>query len=502
MNRVLFVFLLLITCITTSEAAMIQNAKVQRVGADIELSWEYDPGALIDQADIWMLSGKGIEFDKNPFRYNKVNSVKGTSYRDIQVKTGDGQNCYYRIVPQNTVQKDIFDGNLNDTTLGKYDLNIKKGLNLVALPLVPQNGNSLDDVIGEQLGKNDQIIYFDNKEKDFRRASYTSLGMWQYSKRFSILPGQGFFINAQKNGSITFAGLVTEELRPIIYEGNNLIGNSTPFTKEINRETFGGGSNGEDAIYNFNPCLKAVLYGETFTFSKEFLFMAGTGYWYQRSRPAKNHYPIGPWGKPSGLTFKIPAEGAAQFITANEPPDDFGDHISDGALIPNFNNFLGDTSGEVYLRIWNTQDISKSVKGKKYETYGPYSPLLSPSAPLVIEIPYVKLDNICLPPSAPGVRVEGLTVAPARITFTVVPIYSKDSSIEVASSPKKFRFKFRLLSSKSWDREYISDGPLTISGDTFFKPGMEYELAAQANNYFGPSQYDEKKFYRFRIPAY
>ncbi|MFA4967832.1 MAG: hypothetical protein WC624_06425, partial [Candidatus Margulisiibacteriota bacterium] len=210
----------------------------------------------------------------------------------------------------------------------------------------------------------------------------------------------------------------------------------------------------------------------------------------------------GPWSKPSGLSFHMASNGAVQFITANEPPNDFGNHVSEGELIPSYNNFLGDCSGEVYVRIWDAKDISKTVKGKKYATYGPYRPLLSPSAPLVVEIPYIKLDYICLPPTTPGVKVEGLIYGPTRTTFTVVPLYSKAGTIETAGNPKKFRFKFRLLSSKSWDREYLSDGPLTISGDNFFKPGMEYELAAEANNYFGTSGYDERKYYRFRIPAY
>lgn len=79
MNKVFLVFLLLITYSYASEASTIQNAKIQRVGADIELSWEYDPAISVDQADIWVLSGRGTEFDKNPRRYNKTNSVKDIS---------------------------------------------------------------------------------------------------------------------------------------------------------------------------------------------------------------------------------------------------------------------------------------------------------------------------------------------------------------------------------------------------------------------------------------
>ena len=526
--------LILLLTISASHASIIQNTKIQRAGRDIEITWEYNPLHVMDQVDIWVLSGKKIEFDKTPSRYTKVNSVKGNSYKDVFIKTGDNQNCYYRIVPRATAQKNIFDPEINDRTVAKFDLELKKGLNLVTIPLLPQGRSLLEDLVGEQLSNEDQVIYFDNRIKDFRRAVYSS-GIFKYDKLFSISAGDGFFVKTQKNIAVTFVGEATDEVKYIIYEGNNLLGNSTPQTKEITRDLFmpaiaGTAASYQDALYSFNPSSKAILVEDSFIFNREFLLTPGCGFWYQRKKAGLNIYPSVLSSYPAGATFQILPENAiqaeigsvVQFITSNDPPNDEGNHLSKGRLLfsgvvgggvplstkayGTFNYFINNCTGEVYVRVWNSNDISGSVRGKRYATLGPFTAPYAPSAPAVFNLPFFYIINLCAAPDPIDVRVEKIFMKSQgnkmKVALTVVPVLSKESVIEPASNPKKFRFKFKRKESESWESEYISDGPLTIVGDDFFKPGRWYEVIGAAENYFGASDWDDNRVLSFKIPKW
>lgn len=515
----------------SAEASIIQSTKIQRVGKDIELSWDYDPKFPIDRVDIWLLSGEKIEFDKNPKRYSKVNTVKGNYYKDIFTRVGDNQNCYYRIVPAGSAQSDIFNQDLNDRTVAKFDIKLKKGLNLLALPLLPQIGLRVEDLLGGQLNLGDQVVYFDNKEKDFRRAIFIR-DLWEYSRPFNIMPGQGFFIQVKNETVVTFVGEIIEEVKAVIYDGNNLIGNSSAQTKEINKSIvdqvlFGTQSNPGDAIYSFNPPAKALCVYDSFVFSNEFLFTPAAGFWYQRRTPGQNVYQLVP--ESSGATFSILPPNAikdgltplevgcvVQFITSGAPPNNVGTHLSKGQLMLNgkigggnpvptgtpgtFNYFLGEGSGEIYLRIWNARDISGSVRGKRYFTAGPFLLPNKPSAPAVFELTPASLKYVCAPPAAPDLRVEEFSLKPKLLSFTVVPFFIDEPRAEVASNPKKYWYKFRTKGSKDWQKNYLRDGPLTVVGDPFFKPGKEYEVVAAANNYFGTSGWNRRKIASFTIP--
>jgi len=527
-------FLLGFVIYSSCGASIIQNTRIQRVGRDIEISWAYNPLQAADQVDVWVLAGKKIEFDKTPSRYLKVNTVKGTSYKDIYLKTGDSQNCYYRIVPRATAQKNIFDPEINDRTVAKFDLELKKGLNLVTIPLLPQGRSRLEDLIGEQLGNGGSVIYFDNRGKDFRRAVYLN-GVLKYDKLFTISAGNGFFVKTQNNSAVTFVGEATDEVKYTIYEGNNLLGNSTPQTKEITKDLFmpayaDTAASPQDALYSFNPSSKGILVEDSFVFNREFLLTPGCGFWYQRKNAGLNIYPSVLSSYPSGTTFQILPENAIQakkgsviqFIASNAPPNDRGDHLSDGKLIfsgvvgggiplsteayGTFNYFIDNCTGEVYVRVWNSNDISGSVRGKRYATLGPFNAPSAPSAPAVFNLPSFHIKNLCAAPDSISVKVEKIFMKShdnkMEVALTVVPVPSKESVIEPASNPKKFRFKFKRAESESWECEYMSDGPLTIVGDDFFRPGGLYEVVGTASNYFGTSRWEESRIISFKIPKW
>ena len=527
MNYIRLTILFLLFASSCSNASIIQNTKIQRLDSDIELSWEYNPGYPVDQVDIWVLSGTKIEFDKNPARYVKLNSVKRGSYRDTLTRTGNNQNCYYRIVPRNTPQKKIFDPELNNITVAKFDLELKKGLNLIALPILPQGLSRLEDVIGDQL-KNDQaeVVYFDNREKDYRKAEYINRG-FRYSKPFSLKAGCGFFINTRKRNIITFVGEVTEEVKYTIYDGNNLLGNSIPQTKEINKRLFDQVIPGSDAIYGCTPASKAVFKEDEFVFNKEFLLTPGCGFWYQRRVPARDTYLPAISSEPAGATFRISSDNAisadegsiVQFLTSSAPPNDKGNHVSEGRQlfkgkigggIPmptgsygTFNYFLSNCTGEVYVRVWDTDDISGSVRGKRYATLGPFYAPFSPSAPAVFDLPFFYLKNVCAAPSSIGVKVDKIYLKAGKtgkmgIAINLSPVLGRDNAVE----PIKFYYKLKNVDSPSWDREYSSSGPLSIIGDNYFIPGEWYEIIASASNYFGYGPWAEDKMLTFEIPKW
>ncbi len=526
-----------------AQAAIIQNTKIIRVGRDIELSWEYNPSYPVNAVDIWVLSGEKIEFAKNPSRYSRINTVNGNSYKETLFKFGDRQNCYYRIVPEGTAKDQIFDDTLNDRTVAKFDLQLKNGLNLIAMPLLPQSGNHLTDLIGDQLQPGDQIVSFDNKEKSYHTASYISTG-WDPLTPFSLFSGQGFFVYTNKEGEVlSFLGRVYEDYKPVIFDGVNLIGNSTPQTKEINKDMFGfilssTQLNPQDAIYSYDPSSKAELIGDSFVFSKDFVLPPGTGYWYYRKNHSTGTYQATIEGEPSGATFQIfPPKKirdrnnknqikrgcVVQLLTSPAPPDDSDDHVSEGSLlltgkvgggipiptgaISSFSYFLGNYSGDVYLRAWDTFDLSGSVKGRSYATLGPFAIPTAPAAPAVFDLSSFYTRYLCVPPSAPDVRVDEVELqvinrrGDTKISFTIVPMINKDIPAEVAPNPKKFLFMVRKKYAKYWDRQYTSNGPLTISNDNYYEPGLSYEIIGAAANYFGISKWDTRKTINFTVPT-
>ncbi|HTY13022.1 MAG TPA: hypothetical protein VMD02_02410 [Candidatus Omnitrophota bacterium] len=525
------------------QAAIIQNTKIARVGRDIELSWDYNPAYPVESVDIWVLSGENIEFARTASRFSLVNRLAGTSYKETLFKFGDGQNCYYRIVPAGTSKDQIFDDTLNDRTVGKVDLKLKQGFNLIALPLLPQAGNRVTDIFTDQLKEGDQVVYFDNKEKDYRTATYSVKG-WDLSRAFSIFAGQGFFVRASSDSQVlTFLGRVYEDYKPVIFDGANLVGNSTPQTKELNKDLFGltfSGTplNPQDAIYSYGPANKAELIEDFFAFSHDFVLPPGAGYWYYRKDREAGDFSTTFEAGPSGATFQIfPSNKikdrlnkkelkrgcVVQFLTSPAPPNDSDNHVSNGDLLltgkigggipiptlkpSSFAYFLGNYTGDVYVRVWDTNDISGSVKGRSYATLGPFNIPQAPVAPMIYDIPSFYTRCLCQAPGAPDIRVDEVELdvinrrGDTRVSFTIVPTPNIDVPVEVAPNPKRFIFMVRKKYSKNWERQYASNGRITVSNDNYYQPGLDYEIIGAAASYFGISQWDTRKIVTFSIPT-
>ncbi|MBN2057380.1 MAG: hypothetical protein JW782_01105 [Candidatus Saganbacteria bacterium] len=249
---------------------LINGSTISRLDSGaIRLDWSYN-GAI--NAVIWRMEADPAtdEFSNNTDLYGS-GPVAGpftlaageTTWTDPDTHTGDGRTFYYRIVPDGVARADIFgtDGGgmaYNRRTLGKTDLSLVEGYNLLCYPF---NSATIDipTLIGNQLLIGDQIHWWNlgagigtqGYMLTTRLTAGTTSDHWSAPHNFQF--GEGFFIYIvpgpdlvpalPSRGSVqlTFVGLVdnfaTGLQIPLVRE-YNLIGYPCPVVRTVNAAGF------------------------------------------------------------------------------------------------------------------------------------------------------------------------------------------------------------------------------------------------------------------------
>jgi hypothetical protein len=250
--------------ITTAQAVKISNLNITRdadaVGSSVTVSWQTDPqGSAVD---IYTLtcntdaSGNYTSyFTTEASRWTKAReNVTINTYKDNN-QVGVGTAKYYKIVPAGHT---LTSSDLTSEVVGKFDIVIKQGMNLLSLPLEVAR-TEIINVLGTQLtgsphGIQDESdeIWTWNQSTTSYNVAWLIKGMgnpaydnkWfdpsgnEVSTSFSIRADQGFWAWAKTSSPspITVVGKVASSPRTIsLASGMNLMGSCFPVQVKIGR---------------------------------------------------------------------------------------------------------------------------------------------------------------------------------------------------------------------------------------------------------------------------
>lgn len=317
---------------------LIHNTMIERVadaaGADIRVKFRSQ--SSVANANIFRLSGANAEFSTSGAWVLIAQNVAITnpgsdtdtvwlesSLSQNKITVGDGINAYYRVVPSTVLNTaDLFGSSnnvpYNEKTIGKVDLDLKKGFNCVSVPLVQQFGNDVGHVIGQQLtavpptSPTDNVYnyYFSGGNLQSDKASLIDDGHridWKYTTLFQMSTYKGFWVEIVNSPKlISIVGLVptTNDLQAglMLYPLYNIIGTPCPLSKPILSSGFTQAFSGTptdpgDEILNYyfdanNQLMtrKASFINNDWKFTAPFDLKMSNGFWYQRksSQPAYN----------------------------------------------------------------------------------------------------------------------------------------------------------------------------------------------------------------------
>ncbi|MFA6170237.1 MAG: hypothetical protein WCW67_04655 [Candidatus Margulisiibacteriota bacterium] len=274
---------------------------IARSGNDIKLTWN-DDELTADQKPpkIFGLNkaAGGGAFDNAKTDWvditsSLVKNVNGKDYLHTQQVGGGATEYYYKAMWKDKVKDDVYNGASileSAWAVGKFNVDLAAGWNLVAEPTIFQGGSDVSQVIGNQLTANNPTgdeVYTAQLDK----AIYSN-NTW--NKAMAISLGEGFYVNlvgAAKK--MTFVGDVpTQKVAYTVPKGYLRIGNSSCVTRVIGKagftNAFGGDANNSgDEIYN-NNLLKMTRQGNAWLGTTVFDFNAAGGFWYNRSMGASN----------------------------------------------------------------------------------------------------------------------------------------------------------------------------------------------------------------------
>ncbi|OGC23451.1 hypothetical protein A2291_03770 [candidate division WOR-1 bacterium RIFOXYB2_FULL_42_35] len=225
---------------STTPGVIVINSGGKREGdiassSPVTISWQTNPP---NQAvNVWYK-----DTTLNNTGWQKLNStaISETSYTDPNIKVGDGTTRFYKILPVSATA--VTTDDLTQEVVGKFDISLEIGFNLVSLPLIPAN-NLLDNVIGSQLASGafslfaDQIQKFNGNGYDIAWLKTITGGNKWYTgstaTTITTAPNDGFWIKSATKKHLTIVGRIAETNRSFTMKSNktyNLVGSPFPVT--------------------------------------------------------------------------------------------------------------------------------------------------------------------------------------------------------------------------------------------------------------------------------
>jgi hypothetical protein len=222
---------------------LIYNTRISRLpDATIRLDWNYRSG--VTKADIWRRSGEGSQFLTDTTSWSRVALAIADTFFLDDLRAGNGQNGYYRVVPSGTIQANIFGNDSitglpnNNRTVGKIDLALSaNALRLVSFPLY---AGSMGAVLSGQLASGRLVVYPQSGGGLGRSEYVGAAGGGSFSGGAAIRPAVGFwFENDATPKTISFVGSF-ETVGSKSLANLDLSGNPVPYT--LNSSLLGGQS--------------------------------------------------------------------------------------------------------------------------------------------------------------------------------------------------------------------------------------------------------------------
>jgi hypothetical protein len=244
----------------------VSNISITRaadaVGSGVNLSWTCATGNV----DIWTKTGA---FDTNAGTWTKeFSNVSGTQQADPN-QVGNGINKWYKIMAANS---GLTATDLAQEVLGKFDLTLTEGFNLISTPLITSS-NTIGGVIGSQLTGSfipplaDKIYRFKSDKSGYEQAWLNNTDNIWYDADTGLQttmtfdPDMGYWIElatGHASSNVSIVGQISNSGRgPIsITTGFNLVGSTQPVSVSI--ENAGIASSGATA--SFIPPLACKIY--------------------------------------------------------------------------------------------------------------------------------------------------------------------------------------------------------------------------------------------------
>jgi len=289
------------------ETGLIVVTEIWRLeDGQIQLTWNYVEELADKKVDIWRRIGEGIEYSTAAGWVLHRQGLAGTQFTEQKanvaggIEVGDGQNAFYRVVPTDTDPANIHDPGMNNVTVGKVDVSLDVGWNIVAIPFVQQHGYKVGDVLAKQLtpgaAPGDVLYTADLEKATFENSNWTNANL-------ILKLGEGLYINILQGRdpiTLSFVGEVPTDVQQYTLPvGFRRIGNSSCISKSLYDAgfdaSFGGDSSlAGDAMYN-SALDKMTKQEDTWVPEGLFTFKVGEGYWYYRqSKPGQFNWVLDP----------------------------------------------------------------------------------------------------------------------------------------------------------------------------------------------------------------
>jgi hypothetical protein len=202
------------------DTGWIRQTTITRVGNDLRLDWGYDPARGATAVKIYARAAAGSEYAADAATFTEVAAVlSGTTTYLHAGAAADGQNRYYRIVPDPLpAGTTVLSENNNSITAGKVEIALLANKYVFcAIPFMEDNV-SLASTIGDQLPNNSRFLWWSGSGYD--GAIYTTStapAQWTGTDR-TLRMGEGFILFSPVADSVALVGRFGRLTTPFVKE--------------------------------------------------------------------------------------------------------------------------------------------------------------------------------------------------------------------------------------------------------------------------------------------
>jgi hypothetical protein len=225
----------IVAIIPTSEIndnGRIRKTTIVREGENLKISWGYDSLGPI-AVKIYVSSGASAEFQSSATAYAVLTTASSATTTYLFLNTAhNGNNYYFRVVPDPLVNPDIMSSANNSITVGKTETSLPANKYVFCgLPFM-DDSVSLENILGEQIGTAGDMLWWNGSV--YQGANYVS--GWVGDDRMLRL-GEGFIVRAKTSSKLCLTGrfgkLITPYVRTLANNQFALIDYPWPTQKQI-----------------------------------------------------------------------------------------------------------------------------------------------------------------------------------------------------------------------------------------------------------------------------
>lgn len=171
-----------------------------------------------------------IYISNDPYNFDFLNPNITTSLNEYVDSSASSENQRYYVI---RAEDAAGNEENNNNIVGKFDLALDTGYNLVSLPLVPFT-NDINGIMHQSILFNpiSEIKRFNNLNQEFETTTYTVIG-WNPFSFQELSYGKGYFFKSKQAISFTLVGTLPTPIVVDIKQGMNLFGLASLENKNI-----------------------------------------------------------------------------------------------------------------------------------------------------------------------------------------------------------------------------------------------------------------------------